>query len=98
MPMPRLFDCYSIEEAEGLPMQYVGVHVVKWHDHPPTPTVAFVESRYTVKIIEELIAAGETAMECLIDMFPGAEIRFKDRDIVAELQTAIAKVKGDVDG
>ena len=58
--MSRLFDGYDIEEAEGVPVQYVGVYLLKWREHPEHPTMAFVESKYTTEMFDELLAACET--------------------------------------
>ena len=40
-------------------VEYVGVYRCKWHDHPPLPDVAFVESGYTEEAIAELVMACE---------------------------------------
>ena len=31
------------ENMDGKPLQWIGVHVVRWHEHPPLPDVGFVQ-------------------------------------------------------
>ena len=92
--MPRLFDCYNIEEAEGIPVQYVGVYLLKWRERPEHPTVAFVESKYTTEMFDELLAACELALEAIC---AGAE-GWMLSDVELKCRIAIAKAKGDDDG
>ena len=99
--MSRLFDGYDIEEAEGVPVQYVGVYLLKWREHPEHPTMAFVESKYTTEMFDELLAACEGLMDemaeadkdwCLLcERATGHD----DRCACTIAKAAIANVKGE---
>lgn len=34
---------HGAENMDGKPLQWIGVHVVRWHEHPPLPDVGFVQ-------------------------------------------------------
>ena len=38
----------QIELIEGVPVQYVGVHAVRWQREWGQPTVGFIENEYTL--------------------------------------------------
>ena len=63
--MSELYYCYNAGEAEGKPVQFVGVHAVKWGEHPEHPTVAFVESGYRTETFDKLLAACKAAADFL---------------------------------
>ncbi len=92
--MGQLYYCYAAEEAEGMLVQFAGVHVVKWQEHPEYPTVVFVESGYTTEIFDELMAACEVAMTFLED--PEPTLEYSDA-VWEQLKAAITNAKGDTD-
>ena len=102
--MSRLFDGYDIEEAEGVPVQYVGVYLLKWREHPEHPTMAFVESKYTTEMFDQLLAACEAMLEMWDavaqrmdwkgSFFDGPTILLMN-ETPSKAKAAIANVKGE---
>ena len=44
----------SYSEKETVPVQFVGVYTLRWHEHPDQPTEAFYEAREEQKRVEKL--------------------------------------------
>ena len=47
-----------IDMPSDEPLQFVGVHPVRWHSRPTQPTAGFVEARYNQRETPEVRAAG----------------------------------------
>ena len=43
----------AVDLKTGEPVQYVGVHPLKWHDHPEQPDMGFVEYESTIPSVSE---------------------------------------------
>lgn len=57
-----LYRLVEFGDLEKEPVQWVGVHPVKWHNRPEQPTAGFVETDYTTEEFERL-AAAEKALQ-----------------------------------
>ena len=52
-------------EKETVPVQYVGVYVTRWHDHPEQPTEAFYEAEEEQERVEKLEEEHKLMLEAL---------------------------------
>ena len=107
--MSDLFEYAPIEDVDREFMDYVGVHPLSWYDCKE-PTAAFVESKYTTEIVDELLAACELGK----DWTPSGAVRCAAHELGAfggsfdalrkllyekadAEEAAIARTKGDDD-
>jgi len=110
--MSDLFEYAPIEDVDREFMNYVGVHPLSWYDCKE-PTAAFVESKYTTEIVDDLLAACKAGGEYDGDEIDGPQLlrlaaQYLDEYFHEELflllskkadaeEAAIARAKGDDD-
>jgi len=90
--MSDLFEYNPIEDVDREFMDYVGVHPLSWYDCKE-PAAAFVESKYTAEMFDELLAACEVAMRFAYYCDDSG----RRNTILLELRAAIANAKGATD-
>jgi len=91
--MSDLFEYAPIEDIDREFVDYVGVHPLSWYDCKE-PTAAFVESKYTTEMFDELLAACMAAKESLLSICERHPAQCCTL-VIEILQEAIAKAKGE---
>jgi len=92
--MSDLFEYAPIEDVDREFVDYVGVHPLSWYDCKE-PTAAFIESKYTTEIVDDLLAACEELVAICEDVMDG--LYECDSFTLNPAKAAIAKVQEDND-
>ncbi len=96
--MSRLYEITDIGEAT--PVQYVGVYVLHWPQHPEQPEVGFHKSKYSTEDIEGLVGECRGFLENLNGIFEwddGWAIEVALEFDLKSLRAALARFKDDDD-
>ena len=89
------------EELENVPLQFVGVYTLRWHEHPEQPSVGFyaAENQSILDAAQDMLEALENVKETLEWALQekGKMFEYAARDLTchdSKLTLAIKKATG----